>query len=122
MALVPRPTRGVGGVTDLKSPCLCTHLDACAVQAGGSLAAADLLSTRPPLIQQLTPKLIFWGGKEEHGVRTQSQPSTPSAASTRGGNAVFISCLLSLMALQILRVSVPREDPRVLCQGREPQP
>lgn len=45
------------------------HLDARAVQAGGSLAAADLLSTGPPLVQQLTPKLIFWGGEEEHGVR-----------------------------------------------------
>lgn len=35
------------------------HLDARAVQAGGSLAAADLLPTGPPLVQQLTPKLIF---------------------------------------------------------------
>lgn len=38
---------------------LSAHLDACAVQAGGSLAAADLLSAGPPLVQQLAPKLIF---------------------------------------------------------------
>lgn len=81
---------------------LSAHLDVCAVQAGGSLAAADLLSAGPPLIQQLTPKLIFWGEEKEHGFRTQSQPSTPSAASTGGENAVFIPSLLSLMATQIL--------------------
>lgn len=81
---------------------LSAHLDACAVQAGGSLAAADLLSAGPPLIQQLAPKLIFWGGEEEHGVRMQSQPGTPAAASTGGKNAVFIPCLLSLTAIQTL--------------------
>lgn len=105
--LVPWPTHGVGVSLSQKCPCLFAHLDVCAVQAGGSLAAADLLSTRPPLIQQLTPKLIFWGGKEEHGVRTQSQPSSPSAAPSRGRNAVFIPCLLFLMAVQILRVFRP---------------
>lgn len=59
------------------------HLDARAVQAGGSLAAADLLSTGPPLVQQLTPKLIFWGGEEEHGVRRMqsggAQVTAPSS-------------------------------------------
>lgn len=80
---------------------LSAHLDACAVQAGSSLAAADLLSTGPPLIQQLAPKLIFWGREKEHRVRTQCQPTTPSAASARGKTTIFIPCLLYLMATQI---------------------
>lgn len=106
------------GVTVLRMSLLCAHLDACALQAGGSLAAADLLATGPPLTQQLTPKLIFWRGKKECGVRTQSQPSTLSAAPARGRNAVFIPWVLSLLAVQILRVSMPQAGP----QGAVPRP
>jgi len=92
---------------------LSSHLDVCAVQAGGSLTAADLLSAGPPLIQQLTPKLIFWGEEEEQGVRMQSHPGTPSAASTGGENSVFICCLHSLMAIQTLPkgLHAPRRTP-----------
>lgn len=59
------------------------HLDARAVQAGGSLAAADLLPTGPPLVQQLTPKLIFWGEEEEYGVRKMQKWGYPSYSSQR---------------------------------------